>query len=51
VETSKALNYKVRDMQEDITNKTGYGQHQLSIDVSYLLIEVRNQWGFVYPFD
>lgn len=50
METSKVLNYEVRDMQEYITNKTGYEQLQLSIDVSHLLSEVRNQWGFVYPY-
>ena len=50
-ETSKALNYEVEDMQEYITNKTGDDQLQLSIDVTHLLSEVRNQWGFVYPFE
>ncbi|AJA49493.1 hypothetical protein CPAST_c34270 [Clostridium pasteurianum DSM 525 = ATCC 6013] len=50
-ETSKALNYEVEDIQEYITNKTGKKQLQLSIDVTYLLSEVRNQWGFVYPFE
>jgi len=34
-----------------ITNKTSDNQHQLSIDVTHLLSEVRNQWGFVYPFE
>ncbi|AJA49951.1 putative dehydrogenase [Clostridium pasteurianum DSM 525 = ATCC 6013] len=50
-ETAKALNYEVEDMQEYITNKTGHEQLQLSIDVTHLLSEVRNQWGFVYPFE
>ena len=50
-ETSKALNYEVEDIQEYITNKTGDDQLQLSIDVTHLLSEVRNQWGFVYPFE
>ncbi|AGK98987.1 Gfo/Idh/MocA family protein [Clostridium pasteurianum] len=50
-ETAKALNYEVEDMQEHITNKTGQEQLQLSIDVTHLLSEVRNQWGFVYPFE
>ena len=50
-ETAKALNYEVEDMQEYITNKTGQEQLQLSIDVTHLLSEVRNQWGFVYPFE
>ncbi|WP_010233230.1 Gfo/Idh/MocA family protein [Clostridium arbusti] len=50
-ETAKALNYEVEDMQEYITNKTGDEQLQLSVDVSHLLSEVRNQWGFVYPFE
>lgn len=50
-ETAKALNYEVQDMQEYITNKTGQEQLQLTIDVTHLLSEVRNQWGFVYPFE
>lgn len=50
-ETAKALNYEVEDMQEYITNQTGEEQLQLSVDVSHLLSEVRNQWGFVYPFE
>lgn len=50
-ETAKALNYEVEDFQEHITNKTGQEQLQLSIDVTHLLSEVRNQWGFVYPFE
>lgn len=50
-ESAKALNYEVEDMQEYITNKTGDDQFQLSLDVTHLLSEVRNQWGFVYPFE
>ncbi|MBA5851799.1 Gfo/Idh/MocA family oxidoreductase [Clostridium sp. cel8] len=50
-ETEKALNYEVQDMQEYIMNKTGDEQLNLSIDVTHLLSEIRNQWGFVYPFE
>lgn len=50
-ESAKALNYEVEDMQDYITNKTGDNQFQLSLDVTHLLSEVRNQWGFVYPFE
>lgn len=50
-ESSKALNYEVEDMQEYITNQTGDAQLRLTIDVTHLLSEVRNQWGFVYPFE
>lgn len=50
-ESAKALNYEVEDMQDYITNKTADNQFQLSLDVIHLLSEVRNQWGFVYPFE
>lgn len=50
-ETKKALNYEVKDMQEYITNKNGDDQLQLTVDVNHLLSEIRNQWGFVYPFE
>ncbi|WP_319370457.1 Gfo/Idh/MocA family oxidoreductase [uncultured Ilyobacter sp.] len=50
-ETRKALNYEVEDMQEYIKNKSGDEQLQLSVDVIHLLSEIRNQWGFVYPFE
>ena len=50
-ETAKALNYEVIDMQEYVTNKTGNDQLQLTVDVTHLLSEIRNQWGFVYPFE
>jgi len=49
--SSKALNYEVEDMQEYITNKTGDDQLGLTIDVTHLLSQVRNQWGLVYPFE
>ena len=50
-ETAKALNYEVKDMQEYITNNTGDDQLALTVDVTHLLSEIRNQWGFVYPFE
>ncbi|MBU3157232.1 Gfo/Idh/MocA family oxidoreductase [Clostridium estertheticum] len=50
-ETAKALNYEVTDMQEYITNNTGDDQLALTVDVTHLLSEIRNQWGFVYPFE
>ncbi|MBU3101298.1 MULTISPECIES: Gfo/Idh/MocA family protein [Clostridium] len=50
-ETTKALNYEVIDMQEYITNNTGDDQLALTVDVTHLLSEIRNQWGFVYPFE
>jgi predicted dehydrogenase len=49
--SEKALCYEVEDMQEYIINNTGDAQLQLSIDVTHLLSEIRNQWGFVYPFE
>lgn len=50
-ETAKALNYEVKDMQEYITNNTGDDQLALTVDVTHLLSEIRNQWGLVYPFE
>lgn len=52
-ETSKALNYEVEDMQNYITFRSHDEKEQLefSSDVSHLLSEIRNQWGFVYPFE
>lgn len=38
-------------MQNYITNKTGDEQLQLARDVTHILSEVRNQWGFVYHFE
>lgn len=50
-ETSKALNYEVEDMQNYITYRNGDEQLQMTVDVTHLLNEIRNQWGFVYPFE
>ena len=50
-DTSKALAYEVEDMQEYITNKTGEKQLELTMDVTNILNEVREQWGLVYPFE
>ena len=50
-ETAKAMNYEIEDIQEYITNNTGDDQLQLTVDVTHLLSEIRNQWGFVYPFE
>lgn len=50
-ETSKALNYEVEDIQEYISRKNGEDQLKLTSDVIHLLSEIRNQWGFVYPFE
>ncbi|WP_297135049.1 Gfo/Idh/MocA family protein [Terrisporobacter sp.] len=50
-DTSKALCYEIEDMQEYIANKNGDEQLQLTRDVTHILSEVRNQWGFVYPFE
>lgn len=50
-ETEKALNYEVIDMQEYVSNMSGNKEIQFTKDVSHLLSEIRNQWGFVYPFE
>ncbi len=50
-DTSKALNYEVQDMQDYITFKNHQEQLQFTSDVTHLLSEIRNQWGFVYPFE
>lgn len=50
-ETAKALNYEVIDMQSYLDGKDHSEQIKLSSDVIHLLSEVRNQWGFVYPFE
>ena len=50
-ETAKALNYEVMDMQSYLEAGNYEEQIKLSSDVIHLLSEVRNQWGFVYPFE
>lgn len=50
-ETAKALNYEVVDMQSYLEAGNYEEQIKLSSDVIHLLSEVRNQWGFVYPFE
>ena len=50
-ETEKALNYEVEDMQKYISMKNHKKELQLTLDVTHLLNNIRNQWGFVYPFE
>lgn len=50
-DTSKALNYEVEDMQNYISLRNDKEQLEFSSDVSHILSEVRNQWGFKYPFE
>lgn len=50
-DSAKALNYEVIDMQEAIDKKSSGKNIKLTSDVTYLLSEVRNQWGFKYPFE
>ncbi len=50
-DTSKALNYEVEDMQKYIENLTGEKEIELSSDVSHILSEIREKWGFLYPFE
>lgn len=50
-ETEKALNYEVIDMQNYISMKNHKNELQLTSDVTHLLSNIRNQWGFVYPFE
>lgn len=50
-ETSKALNYEVIDMQESIEKRECEEDLKLTSDVTHILSEVREQWGFKYPFE
>lgn len=50
-DSAKALNYEVIDMQEAIDKKSSGKNIRLTSDVTHLLSEVRNQWGFKYPFE
>ncbi|WP_024613722.1 Gfo/Idh/MocA family oxidoreductase [Clostridium sp. Ade.TY] len=50
-DSAKALNYEVIDMQEAIDKKSSGKNIKLTSDVTHLLSEVRNQWGFKYPFE
>lgn len=50
-ETAKALNYEVEDMQKYITGIRCGKELELTSDVIHILSEIRNQWGFVYPFE
>ncbi|MGM9979246.1 MAG: Gfo/Idh/MocA family protein [Clostridium sp.] len=49
--TSKALNYEVEDMQKYIENLKGQEEIKLTSDVTHILSEIREKWGFVYPFE
>lgn len=50
-DTSKALNYEVEDMQKYIENLKGQEEIKLTSDVTHILSEIREKWGFVYPFE
>lgn len=50
-ETSKALNYEVKNFEDYISKKVENKELQLSLDVMRLLTEIREQWGFIYPFE
>lgn len=49
--TAKAMEYEVIDMDEAVSGNKEHIYFPLTKDVSHLMSEVRNQWGFVYPFE
>ncbi|MGM9988146.1 MAG: Gfo/Idh/MocA family protein, partial [Bacillaceae bacterium] len=49
--TASALHYEVEDMQAAIREQNGANYLQLTSDVTHVLSEIRNQWGFKYPFE
>lgn len=50
-ESAKALAYEVADFENYIENKDLDGAIGLTLDVMKLLDQVREKWGFVYPFE
>lgn len=50
-DTSKALAYEVADMENYIKNNDLKGAVNITLDVLRLMTEVREQWGFKYPFE
>jgi predicted dehydrogenase len=50
-ETSKALIYEVKDMNNYVLNKSNIDTLGLSIDVMNIMDQVRNQWGIKYSFE
>lgn len=50
-DSSKALEYEVRDMQRYVEQGHDEGQLEMSHDVAHILTSVRTSWGMKYPFD
>lgn len=50
-ESAKALTYEVIDFEKYIENRNLDGAIGLTLDVMQLLDQVREEWGFVYPFE
>lgn len=50
-DSAKALQYEVIDMEEFVTNQDVLGGLGYSLEVMTLLDAVRQEWGFVYPFE
>lgn len=50
-DTSKALIYEVKDMNNCIMKKNNNNTLGLSVDVMNIMDEVRNQWGLKYSFE
>lgn len=49
--TKDALLYEAMDMEKYVESGEGQQHLALSMDVSALLNDIRNQWGFRYPFE
>lgn len=49
--TKDALLYEVMDMESYVESGSDEQHLALSMDVTSLLNNIRNQWGFVYPFE
>lgn len=50
-ETSKALNYEIKDITNAILNKEDATSLSLSLDVMGIMDNVRSQWGIKYDFE
>lgn len=50
-DSSKALEYEVRDVQRYVEQGHDEGQLEMSHDVAHILTSVRTSWGMKYPFD
>lgn len=50
-DSSKALEYEVRDMQRYVEQGHDEGQLEMAHDVAHILTSVRTSWGMKYPFD